>query len=141
MAISGEQLRQVSLFADLERRELEALANSFKEVRFRPGDEIVSEDRGGVGFFIIAEGSARVTIRGREVAKFGPGDHFGEVALIDEGARTATVTAETDVRCNGLTSWAFRPLVEHNPSIAWKLLKIMARRLRETQERQHADVA
>ncbi len=141
MAISGEQLRQVSLFADLERRELEALANSFKEVRFRPGDEIVSEDRGGVGFFIIAEGSARVTIRGREVAKFGPGDHFGEVALIDEGARTATVTAETDVRCNGLTSWAFRPLVEHNPTIAWKLLKIMARRLRETQDRQQVDVA
>ena len=141
MAITGEQLRQVSLFSDLERRELEALANSFKEVRFRPGDEIVSEDKGGVGFFIVDEGTARVTIRGREVAKFGPGDHFGEIALIDEGARTATVTAETDVRCHGLTSWAFRPLVEHNPSIAWKLLKIMAQRLRETQERQHADVA
>jgi CRP/FNR family cyclic AMP-dependent transcriptional regulator len=141
VAITREQLQQVPLFSDLERRDLEALANSFKEVRFGPGDEIVSEDKGGIGFFIIDEGTAKVTVRGREVGKFGPGDHFGEIALIDEGARTATVTAETDLRCYGLTSWAFRPLVEHNPTIAWKLLKIMARRLRETQERQHVDVA
>ncbi len=101
----------------------------------------MSENRGGVGFFIVAEGTAKVSVRGKEVATLRQDDHFGEVALIDEGARTATVTAETDVRCYGLTSWAFRPLVEHNPTIAWKLLRMMARRLRETQERHQEEVA
>jgi CRP-like cAMP-binding protein len=88
-----------------------------------------------VGFFFIKEGTAKVTIGGEEVATFGPGDHFGEIALIDDGARTATVSADTEVRCYGLTSWAFRPLVENNPSVAWKLLQVMAKRLRETQQR------
>ena len=138
---STATIARVPLFAGLEKRDLERIANSFKERNYSAGDTIAGEGQGGAGFFIIDEGTARVTVRGRDVAKFGPGDHFGEIALIDEGARTATVTAETDLRCYGLTAWAFRPLVEHNPTIAWKLLKIMARRLRETQERQQVDVA
>ena len=141
MPITTEQLQRIDLFSDLDRKDLQALANSFKDVSFRAGEEIVSENRGGVGFFIVAEGTAKVSVRGKEVATLRPGDHFGEVALIDEGARTATVTAETDVHCHGLTSWAFRPLVEHNPTIAWKLLRMMARRLRETQERHREEVA
>jgi CRP-like cAMP-binding protein len=139
--ITTEQLQRIDLFSDLDRKDLQALANSFKDVSFRAGEEIVSENRGGVGFFIVAEGTAKVSVRGKEVATLRQDDHFGEVALIDEGARTATVTAETDVRCYGLTSWAFRPLVEHNPTIAWKLLRMMARRLRETQERHQEEVA
>ena len=141
MPITTEQLQRIDLFSDLDRKDLQALANSFKDVSFRAGEEIVSENRGGVGFFIVAEGTAKVSVRGKEVATLRQDDHFGEVALIDEGARTATVTAETDVRCYGLTSWAFRPLVEHNPTIAWKLLRMMARRLRETQERHQEEVA
>ena len=135
MPLTSDDLQQIDLFSGLDRKDLQSLANSFKEVAFKPGDEIVGQHKGGVGFFVVKEGKAIVTISGEQVATFGPGDHFGEVALIDEGARTATVTAETDVRCYGLTSWAFRPLVEHNPSVAWKLLQIMARRLRETQQR------
>jgi CRP/FNR family cyclic AMP-dependent transcriptional regulator len=133
--LSPEQLSEIDLFAGLDRKDLQALANSFKEVTFHTGDDIVSEDKGGVGFFIIESGEAKVTVRGEERATIKAGDHFGEIALIDEGARTATVTAATEVHCFGLTSWAFRPLVEHNPTIAWKLLQIMAKRLRETQQR------
>jgi CRP/FNR family transcriptional regulator, cyclic AMP receptor protein len=131
--LTPEQLKEIDLFSGLDRRDLQSLANSFKEVSFSAGEEIVGEDKGGVGFFIIEDGVASVSVRGDERAQLKAGDHFGEIALIDEGARTATVTAATDVHCYGLTSWAFRPLVEHNPTIAWKLLRIMARRLREAQ--------
>ena len=135
MPLTPEQLTEIDLFSDLERRDLRSLANSFKEVTFGPGEQIVGEDKGGVGFFIIESGEASVTVHGEDRARLKAGDHFGEIALIDEGARTATVTAETEVHCYGLTSWAFRPLVEHNPTIAWKLLRIMAKRLREAQSR------
>jgi CRP-like cAMP-binding protein len=136
VAASPEILRRVPLFADLDRRELQSLASSFKERRFSAGDTVATEGSGGVGFFIIDDGRARVSRRGDELATLGPGDYFGEIALIDEGARTATITAETELRCYGLTSWEFRPLVETNAAIAWKLLQAMAKRLRETQERE-----
>lgn len=129
-------LRQVPLFEDLDRRELNSLASSFKERTFSAGETVATEGTGGVGFFVIDEGQATVSRRGEELATLGPGDYFGEIALIDEGARTATITAETDLRCYGLTSWEFRPLVETNSSIAWKLLQTMAKRLREAQGRE-----
>jgi CRP-like cAMP-binding protein len=129
-------IRKVPLFADMDRRELESLASSFKERTFSAGNTVASEGSGGVGFFIIEDGTAKVSRRGEELATLGPGDHFGEIALIDEGERTATITAETDLRCYGLTSWEFRPLVETNSGIAWKLLQTMAKRLRESQGRE-----
>ena len=127
-------LQRVPLFADLERRELERLAESFKESAFEPGDVIATEGQGGAGFFVIAEGEATVTVAGSERTRLHSGDYFGEVALIDQGARTATVTAATPLRLYGLTSWEFRPLVESNASIAWKLLETMAKRLRSAQK-------
>jgi CRP-like cAMP-binding protein len=129
-----EQLQRVPLFADLDRKELESLSSSFKERTFNAGDTVASEGSGGVGFFVIDEGEAKVTLRGEERAKLGPGDYFGEIALIDEGARTATITAETDMRCYGLTSWEFRPLVEGNSQIAWKMLQALANQLREARQ-------
>ena len=77
-----------------------------------------------------------VTVGGEERRTLRSGDYFGEVALIDDGARSATITAKTDVKAHGLTSWQFRPLVEENASIAWPLLKSMAQRLRELDTRQ-----
>ncbi len=131
-----ELLRGVPLFADLERRELESLASSLKERTYAAGDTIAREGQAGIGFFIIAEGQAKVTQHDRELATLGPGDHFGEIALIDDGARrSATVTAETDMRCFGLTSWEFRPVVETNAAVAWKLLQTMAKRLRDAEHR------
>ena len=121
------------LFADFERRELERLARSFKQRTFAEGSTVADEGRTGAGFFVIESGEASVSVHGSDRAKLGPGDYFGEIALIDDGARSATVTADSELRCYGLTSWEFRPLVEGNASIAWKLLETMAKRLRAAQ--------
>ena len=90
MPATVEQLQRVPLFADLDKRELQSLASSFKERVFEGGSTVVGEGTGGVGFFIIDEGEATVTRDGEELAKLGPGQYFGELALIDEGTRTAT---------------------------------------------------
>jgi CRP/FNR family cyclic AMP-dependent transcriptional regulator len=134
MAAPTELLRRVPLFADLSNRDLKKLSQSFKESKFPAGDTIAAEGKRGVGFFVIGEGEVTYSVRGAETGKGGPGDYFGEIALIDDGARSATVAAATDVTAYGLTSWEFRPLVETNASIAWELLQAMAKRLRAVQE-------
>jgi CRP/FNR family cyclic AMP-dependent transcriptional regulator len=128
-------LQRVPLFADFEQGDLQRLARSFKERTFDAGSTVVGEGRTGAGFFVIESGEATVSTHGEERRKLGPGDYFGEIALIDEGARSATVTADSDLRCYGLTSWEFRPLVEANASIAWQLLETLAKRLRAAQQR------
>jgi CRP-like cAMP-binding protein len=122
-----ELLTNVDLFADLDKKELRQVADAMKEYTYAPGREIVTQGREGVGFFVIADGSAKVTIDGGDVRTLAAGDSFGEIALIGGGLRTATVTAETPVTCWGLVSWEFRPIVEANGSIAWKLLQAMAK--------------
>jgi CRP-like cAMP-binding protein len=126
-------LRRVPLFARLEARDLRDIANTMKERRFSAGDVIAQEGQSGIGFFVIENGEARVEIEGREVSRLGAGDYFGEIALIAESPRTATVTAETDLTALGLTSWEFRPIVETNASIAWNLLEALARRAAQHQ--------
>lgn len=133
MADVVQSLKGVPLFAGVGDRQLKRLANVMRESRFAEGEAITTEGRSGIGFFLIEEGNASVSLHGEIIRTLGPGDHFGEIALIDEGARSATVTAESDLRCYGLTSWEFRPLVESNASIAWKLLETMAKRLRAAQ--------
>jgi CRP/FNR family transcriptional regulator, cyclic AMP receptor protein len=128
-------LQRVPLFADFDEDELKRLARSFKDRTFEAGHAVTSEGKGGAGFFVIETGEATISVRGEERGKYGPGDYFGEIALIDEGGRSATITADTELRCYGLTSWEFRPLVESNASIAWKLLETMAKRLRAAQQR------
>jgi CRP-like cAMP-binding protein len=88
------------------------------------------EGTGAAAFFLIEAGEATVTGKGVHLATLGPGQCFGEIALIDGGPRTATVTAATDMVCYGLTFWEFRPLIERNGAIAWKLLQALAKRLR-----------
>ena len=122
-------LQQVPLFADLERRELEEIAESLKERTFGAGETVATEGERGVGFFVIQDGEARVSIGGEERRRLGAGDYFGEIALIAETDRTATVTAESELRCLGMTFWDFRPLVESNGKIAWKLLQSLARQM------------
>jgi CRP/FNR family cyclic AMP-dependent transcriptional regulator len=133
MAVPVETLKKVPLFADLDDRELARLANEFKERTFAAGSTVVSEGATGAAFFVIASGEASVSVGGDERARLGAGDHFGEIALLDEGIRSATVTAETELRCYGLAPWDFRPFVEEHPQVAWKLLQALARRLRTTQ--------
>lgn len=127
-------LQRVRLFADLDRREVEQIARLFKERRFPAGETIIMEGSGGAAFYVIESGEVKVTIGGDERATLGPGDYFGEIALLDEGARIATVTAVTDIVCHGLTLWEFRPLVHENGVIGWKLLQTLARELREAEQ-------
>ncbi len=133
MAAPVDLLRRVDLFERFSDRDLGRLAQSFKERKFSEGDTIAAEGKGGVGFFVIGQGNVDYSVAGEKKGGGGPGDYFGEIALIDDGARTATVTAATDVTAYGLTSWEFRPLVEENASIAWELLQGMAKRLRAAQ--------
>jgi CRP-like cAMP-binding protein len=128
-----ELVERVPLFQGLGRRELNEIASSMKERTFSKGDKVTTEGQGAVGFFVIDDGEARVSVGEAERGHLGPGDYFGEVALITESDRTATIVAETDLRCYGMTMWEFRPLVEANASIAWQLLQALAKKLREAE--------
>jgi CRP/FNR family cyclic AMP-dependent transcriptional regulator len=130
-----ELLKSVPLFSHLDDKHIEQISRSFKERIFSPGDHVTEEGQGGVGFFVIESGTAKITVGDDERGTYGPGDHFGEIALIDAGTRSATITAESEVRCWGLTSWEFRPLVESDAAMAWKLLEAMAKMLRTAQQR------
>jgi CRP-like cAMP-binding protein len=121
-----ELLRNVPLFRDLDQRELEHLARSLRERRFNAGQTVAAEGEHGVGFFIIEDGKATVYVRGVERRELGPGDHFGEVALIGDRVRTATVTAETDLGTLVTSVWEFRGFVKNDPDVAWKLLQHLA---------------
>jgi CRP-like cAMP-binding protein len=128
-----EVLKRVPLFTQLPDRELKRLADTFTERSFTEGQELTAEGQGAVGFFVIESGEAAVTVDGASRRTLGPGDYFGEIALIDGGLRTATITATSDGRSWGLTQWQFKPLVEENAAIAWPLLQAMAARTRELE--------
>ncbi|MGZ4334593.1 MAG: cyclic nucleotide-binding domain-containing protein [Gaiellaceae bacterium] len=127
---SVEMLKQVPLFADLDVRELEQISGSMRERRFAAGDTLTQEGAGGAGFFVVESGRAEVSVDGADRGTIGPGDYFGEIALLTGSERTATITATSDMLCYGMTPWDFRPLVESNSAIAWKLLTAMAEKLR-----------
>jgi CRP-like cAMP-binding protein len=126
-------LKRVRLFADLDPNEIEQIALLFKERSFPPGETIIKEGSGGAAFYVIETGEVTVTIGGEPRATLGPGDYFGEIALIDEGARIASIVANTDLHVYGLTLWEFRPLVEQNGVIGWKLLQTLAKELRDAE--------
>lgn len=127
---SADVLRRVPLFAGLDARELEEIASTMKERRYGAGDTVTQEGAGGAGFFVVESGDAEVTVEGQPRGSIGPGDYFGEIALLTGSDRTATITARSDMVCYGMTPWDFRPLVEGNSTIAWKLLTAMAEKLR-----------
>jgi CRP/FNR family transcriptional regulator, cyclic AMP receptor protein len=124
-------LDRVAFFSALKPREREEIASSMKGRSLAPGETIAVEGERGVGFFVIESGTARVTVGGEDRRQLGPGDSFGEIALISQAARSATVTAETPVQCWGLTSWEFRPIVQRNATVAWSLLEALAKMLSE----------
>jgi CRP/FNR family cyclic AMP-dependent transcriptional regulator len=125
-----EELSRVPLFSGCSRRDMQTIARVVKDIDHPAGTVIAREGDPGVGLFIIVEGTTEVTIGGRRKAKLGPGDFFGEIALLDGGPRTATVTATSDVKLLGLTEWTFRGLMLEHPQIAMKTLQAMAGRLR-----------
>jgi pyruvate,water dikinase len=127
-------LQRVPFFADMDQRQYRQIARLLKARHFEKGETVIREGSGAAAFFVIDSGEAAVSIKGAQVRTLGPGDHFGEIALIDGGPRSATVVASTHLVCYGLTFWEFRPLVERNGAIAWKLLQALARRLRAAEQ-------
>jgi len=127
-------LRKVPLFSELNQRELQQIARLFKARTFAEGQTVVQEGSGGAAFFVIESGEAAVVVSGKKKGSLKAGDFFGEIALIDEGKRMATITATTELVCFGLTYWDFRPAVQANGKIGWKLLQRMAQMLRDARE-------
>ena len=124
MTDTADLLAQVPLLSGLDRKQLERLAKDFSERTFPAGSIVVRQgDERGIGFFVVADGEGVVTVDGKEVGKVGPGSYFGEVALISDRVRTATVTATTDLRCQVMTLWDFRSFVQGDADVAWKLLQ------------------
>jgi CRP-like cAMP-binding protein len=128
-------LERVPLLAGLKPRDLKRLAADMSRRSFKAGESAVVEGKSGVGFFLILEGTAAVSVGGEEVERLGPGDHFGEMALIDGGTRSATVTAVDELDCLTMTAWSFRPWAKANPEVAWAMLETLVARLRGAQGR------
>jgi len=123
----SDDLARVPLFSGLSSRQLKKLASSFRERTYGSGITIVREAQmSGVGFFVIVDGAAVVTVRGRKVATLGPGDYFGELAMISRNERGATVTSEDTTRCLVIAFADFRRFVKENGDVAWKLLEQLA---------------
>jgi CRP-like cAMP-binding protein len=120
-------LARVPLFAGFDAKHLDKLAKDFTERRFDAGSVVVRQgDDHSMGFFVIAEGEAVVSIDGRDVTTLRPGDEFGAIALISDRVRTATVTATTDLVTYVMTLWDFRSFVQSDNEVAWKLLQQLA---------------
>jgi len=129
MSAAADTLKKVPLFAGLNDKELERIGSAMKERRFKAGDTITEQGASGVGFFVIEDGTADVMVDGEAKPSIGPGDYFGEIALLSDSKRTATLTATSDMLTYGMTPWEFKPLVESNSELAWKLLTAMAAKL------------
>jgi len=128
-------LARVPLFRGLEKRQLERLAGRFVPRKYAAGQAIVTQDKGGEGIFIIVSGQAEA-IRERAdgtkvvVNTFGPTDFFGELALLDDGLRTASVVATEATQCLALTRWDFHGVIRGDVDMAIVILQEMAKRLR-----------
>jgi CRP-like cAMP-binding protein len=123
MSDTADLLAGVPLLSGLDRKHLEKLAKDFSERTFAAGSTVVREgDEHGIGFFVVADGEGVVSVGGKDVATVKRGDYFGEVALISDRVRTATVTATTDLKCLVMTVWDFRAFVQGDAEVAWKML-------------------
>lgn len=124
-----EQLAGVPLLAGLPDKVRRRLAEIGKRRRYTTDETIIREGESGVAFYIVLSGSARVEQRGERIGQLAPGDFFGELALIEEHARTATVIANEDTECLGFTRWEFTALVDEHPEVAVPIMHVLIRRL------------
>jgi CRP-like cAMP-binding protein len=136
MTTPEEALAKVSLFSMLPKKDLARLARHAHDRTFPAGAALtIEEEQSGATFGVIVDGRAVVTVRGRPARTLGPGDYFGEMALIDHSIRSATITAETDLRCLLFVAWVFRPFAMDHPETAWALLEAMVQRVRDAEAR------
>lgn len=137
MTTPQEVLAGVPLFSMLPEEEVAQLARRAHELRVPAGTVVTEMDRVGVSFGVIVDGQAAVSVHGQPVRVLGPGDYFGEMALIDESHRyrSAKITAETDLHCLMFAKWGFRHFAMSHPQTAWALLEMMAQRVRDAENR------
>jgi CRP/FNR family cyclic AMP-dependent transcriptional regulator len=135
MSAMSDALRAVPMFSELPDKELRSLAESMQERSYSEGQEVLVEGEGGIGFFVILDGDARVSVGADEVRTLGPGDSFGEMAIIDGQARSASITAGEGLRCAGMTQWHFKPFVRDHPDFAWAIMQALVRRVRDAESR------
>ncbi len=138
VANRAESLREVDLFSDCSKKELQHIARKAEQVDFTAGDNIVEEGSGGAmaGYaFVIVHGTAVVRRNGRKVAEIGPGESIGEMALFDDGPRTASVVAATDMEAIMLSRRELKGIIDSTPSVAHKLLSELAGRLRKANRK------
>ena len=128
-----EVLRGTDLFAGVGSRGLKNIARQAKVVQHAAGAEIAQEGGGAAGFHVIVAGTASVNVKGRARPELGPGDYFGEIALVDGKPRSATVVAKSPLTTVALVSWDFRPILSDEPGVALGLLKVMCARLRAAE--------
>ena len=126
-----ELLSKVQMFSSLNKRELGLIARAADVVTVKPGTEIVTQGTPGHEFYLVVSGQATVRRNGRKIATLGPGQYFGELALLDRGPRSATVTAETEVELAIISQREFLAVLNQVPAVAYKLLVSMASRLRD----------
>jgi len=116
-------LKPVGIFDGFSPGELKKVTKQMREIRHPQGAEIMIRGDGGVGFLVILEGEARVD----------PGDHFGEMALLDHQGRSASVTAQTDLVLAAVPEWGFKPFLRDHPEVTYRLMETLSRRLREAE--------
>ncbi len=130
MAIDPEELRKVRFLEPLKDRTLKRLAGEMTERKASDGQDLVTQGTDAIAFFIILSGEAAVSVGDKQVRVLGPGDHFGEIALIlPASSRSATVRAIGDVRLGGMSSWNFKGFIEEHPQVTWPLLMTLAQQL------------
>jgi CRP/FNR family transcriptional regulator, cyclic AMP receptor protein len=125
-----DRLAGIPLFASSRPRELEAIARLCTEVEVPAGRTLCREGETGQEFFVLESGSVAVSVGGQQVATLGPGDFFGELALLDAGPRNATVTAQTDVQVLVVSRQEFMGLLEEDPMVAVRMLPAIGARMR-----------
>lgn len=129
-----EQLADIELFSELTKKELKKVASFMTPISVKAGRDLTVQGQPGREFMIVAEGEATVRRNGRVLASFGPGDFFGELAVIAGVARTATVTADTDMVVEALNRREFSSMLDESPKLAKKILVGAVKRLHELEE-------
>ncbi len=132
---SAAFLARVPIFESCSADEIESLAAVAREQEYVPGQIIVTQGTPGQAFYLITAGTVSIERDGAALGTFGPGDFFGEMSLLDNAPRSATIRALDATRCLMVSSWDFKALLERTPSIAIKLLEVLSRRLRVADER------
>jgi CRP/FNR family transcriptional regulator len=126
-------VKQAKLFEGLPASEVRSIEKQMKTVHHPAGHEIVVRGENGVGFMVILDGTVSVSTVQGKTRKLGPGDSFGEMALLDQEGRSATIKADTDVSLATIPEWNFKPFLKEHPEVTYRLLQLLSQRVRQAE--------